>query len=229
MSSDASHRRPIPWKRLLRDAGVVVASVYVAIVLEGASADREHRREAEQALARLEIELQQDRSDLVEVLAAQRDRLERHERIDRWMGEPSAIPGDSLTADIVALFGVNRTMFPRGSSWATMVSSGQLAYLDDPELVSRLGNLYENLNPRLEYNGQVYDGWVIDIARRDVPSVWNRSAGTLQTSDPIPLAHFRESLLGLLDLARGFVGLLEEWEVELAAVQAEVERHRTDR
>lgn len=229
MSSDPPTRRSIPWKKLLRDAGVVVASVYVAIVLEGASADRERRTDAEQALARLESELLQDRSDLTEVLAAQRDRLGRHQRIDRWMSDPTTIPGDSLTADITALFSVNRTMFPRGSSWATMVSSGQLAYLDDPELVARLGNLYENLNPRLEYNGDVYDRWVIDVARRELPSIWNRSTGSLQTSDPASLARFRESLAGLLDLARGFVGLLEDWELELAAVQAEVERHRADR
>lgn len=227
-SDDTPTRRPIPWLKLVRDAAVVIASVYVAIVLEGASADRERRAEAEQALARLESELQQDQDDLVVVLAAQRDRLVRHERIDRWLGTPSAIPGDSMGADISALFSVNRTMFPRNSSWTTMVSAGQLTFLDDPDLVARLANLYENLNPRLEYNGVIYDRWVMDVARTDVSRLWDRAQGRLQSGDPAASARFRESLAGLLDLSVGFVGLLEDWGVELAAVRGDVERHLND-
>lgn len=210
----------------MRDAAVVVASVYVAIVLEGASADRGRRAEAEQALARLERELQLDRADLTVVIEAQRDRLVRHERIDRWLGRSTAIPADSLSADLTALFSVNRTMFPRNSSWATMVSSGQLTYLDDPDLVARLANLYENLNERLSYNGTLYDEWSVDVARREVPLIWDRASGRLRTTDPEARSRFRESLAGLFDLSTGFVGLLEDWGEELAAVQNEVSRHR---
>lgn len=216
----------VSWVKLLRDAVVVVGSVYLAIVLEGISETRDRRADAEQALVRLHTELQQDRADLDVIMAAQADRQVRHQRIDRWLSRPDAIPADSMTEHFTALFSVNRTMFPRNSSWTTMVSSGQLTYLDDPTLVARLANFYENLNERLEYNGVVYDEWVSDVARNSATSVWNRVDGRLLTTDPRELARFRGDLLGLLDLSIGFYGLLEEWRGELDEVVEEVERHR---
>ena len=204
-----------------------MGSVYIAIVLEGVSDTRARRADAEQALIRLQTELQQDRSDLTDILAAQRDRQVRHARIDRWLASPGTLPGDSLSADLTALFSVNRTMFPRNSSWTTMVSSGQLTYLDDPALVARLANLYENLNERLEYNGVLYDDWVTEVARTSVPDVWDRVGGRMLTTDAREVTTLRGSLLGLLDLSVGFFGLLEEWGVELDSVLDEVERHRS--
>lgn len=220
--------RKLPWLRLIRDAAVVVASVYLAIVLEGISDDRGLRADAEQALTRLHAELQLDRADLDVIMDAQADRQIRHRRIDRWLSAPSAIPPDSMTADLTALFSVNRTMFPRNSSWTTMVAAGQLTHLEDPDLVERLANLYENLNERLEYNGEVYDGWVADVAR-EAPGVWDRVEGRMLTVEEQSIAEFRGELLGLFDLALGFYGLLEEWGVELDAVLAAVQEHRVGR
>lgn len=216
----------VSWVKLLRDAAVVVGSVYLAIVLEGISETRDRRADAEQALVRLHTELQQDRADLEVIMAAQADRQVRHQRIDRWLSRPDAIPADSMTEHLTALFSVNRTMFPRNSSWTTMVSSGQLTYLEDPALVARLANFYENLNERLEYNGVVYDSWVSDVARDAVPRVWNRVDGRPMTIVSEDIARFRGDLLGLLDLSIGFYGLLEEWRGELDKVLEEVERHR---
>lgn len=216
----------VSWVKLIRDAAVVVGSVYLAIVLEGISETRGRRADAEQALVRLQTELQQDRADLDVIMAAQADRQVRHQRIDRWLSRPNTIPADSMTEHLTALFSVNRTMFPRNSSWTTMVSSGQLTYLEDPALVARLANFYENLNERLEYNGVVYDEWVSDVARRSAPRMWDRVEGRLLTMEPREVAQFRGDLLGLLDLSLGFYGLLEEWRVELDDVLGEVERHR---
>ena len=216
----------VSWVKLLRDAAVVVGSVYLAIVLEGISETRDRRVDAEQALMRLHTELQQDRADLDVIMAAQADRQVRHQRIDRWLSRPEAIPADSMTEHLTALFSVNRTMFPRNSSWTTMVSSGQLTYLEDPALVARLANFYENLHERLEYNGVVYDRWVSDVARDAVTSVWNRVDGRPMAIDSEDIARFRGDLLGLLDLSIGFYGLLEEWRRELDEVLEAVERHR---
>lgn len=217
----------ISWVKLLRDAAVVVASVYVAIVLEGISETRDRRADAEQALVRLQTELRQDRTDLDVIMAAQADRQVRHRRIDAWLDVPARIPADSMTEHFTALFSVNRTMYPRNSSWTTMVAAGQLTYLEDPELVARMANLYENLNERLEYNGALYDEWVMHVATTSAPEVWDRVNGRLMTTDAGDVARFRGELAGLLDLAIGFYGLLEEWGVELDAVLEEVERHRT--
>lgn len=202
-----------------------MVSVYVAIVLEGLSDERTQHQEAVQALGVLRAELALDRGDLDVILEAQRDRDVRHRRIDRWLGDVGAAPTDSLSADFRALFSVNRTMFPRSSSWATMVASGQLGDLDDLELVARLADFYENRNARLEYNGALYDGWVTDVAQSGVPEVWDQSTGRLLTRDPIEIARLRGRLVGLHDLAVGFMGLLDEWGAGLDELIASVDEY----
>lgn len=204
---------------------MLVVSVYVAIVLEGLSAERTQHREAVQALEALRTELDLDRRDVEVILAAQRDRDLRHRRIDRWLSDVAAAPTDSLSADFRALFSVNRTMFPRSASWTTMVASAQLSDLDDPLLVSRLADFYENRNARLEYNGVVYDDWVTDLARLAVPEVWDQSSGQFLTRDPTETARLRGRLVGLHDLALGFIGLLEEWQGALDSLIVDVDAY----
>ena len=64
-------RRGVSWRRLLSEAVVIVASVYLAIVLEGMSDDRDRATEAVDALVQLVEELRKDRSDVAEVIAEQ--------------------------------------------------------------------------------------------------------------------------------------------------------------
>lgn len=211
------------WRKLLLESAVVVGSVYLAIVLEGASEARARHADSLHALTSLRAELALDRSDLAVILAAQRDRDVRHRRIQRWLGDIAAVPADSLTADFHALFSVNRTMFPRASSWTTMVASGQLSDLRDPVLVSRLANFYETLNTRLAYNGALYDEWVTDVARSAVPDAWDPVEGRLLARDADEVRRLRSRLIQLHNLAGGFIGLLEEWGVELDGVIHEVD------
>lgn len=58
-----------------------------------------------------------------------------------------------------------------------MVASGQLRYLGDPGLVVRLANLSENRNPRLQYNGRLYDEDVADLLGRAAPLAWDAERG----------------------------------------------------
>ncbi len=213
------------WRKLLLEAVVLVVSVYVAIVLQALSDERAQHREAIQALGMLRVELRLDRQDLDVILAAQRDRDVRHRRLDGWLREVRSAPVDSLAADFMALFSVNRTMFPRSASWTTMVASGQLSDLDAPELVARLADFYENRNARLEYNGALYDDWVTDVARTAVPIVWDQRGGQFLTRDAIEVARLRGRLGALHDLSVGFIGLLEEWGDALDALITEVDAH----
>jgi hypothetical protein len=215
----------IDWRKLLLNALVLVASVYVAIVLEGISDQRTRHREAVEALRMLRAELALDRQNLEVILEAQRDRDVRHRRIDLWLADVDMIPTDSLAADFHALFSVNRTMFPRSASWTTMVSSGQLSDLGNPELVSRLADFYENRNARLQYNGAIYDDWVTDVARSGVPVVWDQGADRLLTRDLTEVGRLRGRLVGLHDLSLAFIGLLEEWGVALDALIADVDAY----
>jgi hypothetical protein len=104
-----------------------------------------------------------------------------------------------------------------------MISSGQLSDLGDPELVSRLADFYENRNARLEYNGVVYDDWVTDVARSGIPAVRDQGADRLLTRDLTEIGRLRGRLVGLHDIALGFIGLLEEWGAALDELIADVD------
>lgn len=219
--------RKIPWGRLVLEGLVVVGSVYLAIALEGASDDRARKADALEALSTLHGELVRDRADLEVIITAQEDRMQRHQRLERWLSSRDGIPADSVSEDLYVLFSVNRTMFPRNSAWTTMVASGQLTDLDDDAPVARLADFYENRSERLVYNGALYDGWVQEVARGAVPAAWDRVEGRLATSDAASLNRFRGQLLGLNDLGSNFVGLLREWGAELDEVIAEVDVYLT--
>jgi hypothetical protein len=183
-----AERHGVSWRRLLSEAVVIVASVYLAIVLEGMSEDRDRATEAVDALVQLVEELRKDRADLAEVIAEQENLSRQYVNLRRWFEEPSSMPTDSVqeTLDLVAWS--NRTMFPRGAAWTTMVAAGQLRYLDDVALVTRLGDLYENVNPRIEYNGAAYDENLMAVMRESVPTVWDFEASRLVTGDPEAVA-----------------------------------------
>ena len=112
----------------------------------------------------------------------------------RWFEDPSSMPADSVqeTLDLVAWS--NRTMFPRGAAWTTMVAAGQLRYLEDVALVTRLGDLYENVNPRIEYNGAAYDANLNTVMRESVPAVWDFEGSRLVTGDPEVVARIQGQL-----------------------------------
>lgn len=106
----------------LAEAALIVSSVYLAIVLEGASADRGRRAEAVAALTALRAEMELDRADAVEILALQAAQIQSSERVRRWLSQPMSAPADSLSMALLHVLTDNRTMFPRTSSWTTMVA-----------------------------------------------------------------------------------------------------------
>ena len=177
--------------RLVGEAVLIIGSVYIAIVLEGVSDHRGRTADAVSALSQLRDELREDQVDLRRVMAEQRDLSGRYLDMLRWFEDGNTLPSDSVqeALDIVAYS--NSTMFPRRSAWTTMVSSGQLGFLDDPTLVTRLGNLYENVNDRLEYNGSDYDDALNDVMRNASPDIWDSLNSRLLTEDPTQVAGFR--------------------------------------
>lgn len=214
----------LPLQRLLGEAFVIVVSVYLAIFLQERADDRERTEEALDALVQLRAELRSDRSDLSEVLAEQREIDVRYARVDRWLSEPRTAPAESLTAALDSLGYSNRTMFPRKSAWTTMVASGQLRYLRDPGLVVRLANLYENVNPRLEYNGRFYDEANEDVMGGTAPLTWDAERGTFLVDDPRGVAGFRNRLRYLhLAMNVWYLRYLEDYGEQLEARLAEVD------
>lgn len=215
----------IPWGRLAAEGVLIVASVYLAIVLEGNSQDRARGREATAALAQLLGELQEDRADLDEVQAKQLEIANGHETLMTWFREPASLSGDSVTAYLGFVGGDNRTMYPRRSAWTTMVAAGQLTELHDPGFVTQLANLYENINTRIEYNGSNYDQALEEIYRNYVPEVWDAWNARLLTTDPAALATLRGRFNYLRSWNEWYLGLLDQYQTELDELISAVDEH----
>jgi hypothetical protein len=219
-------RGRLPWGRIVAEALLIFGSVYLAIFLEGRADDRRETREAHQALGQLLSELRGDQADLVEVRAAQDSLTTHYEAILRWLGDITTLPGDSMTASLDYISNNNRTMFPRHAAWTTMVAAGQLADLDDPELVTLLGNLYENVMPRIEYNGAYYDSQVNDTFVIHVTEAWDSSRRRFGPGGEAAVIRLRESMYRLwIAWNLYYLDLLADYGELVDGAAAAVEEH----
>jgi len=164
----------IPWARLFGEALLIFASVYVAIVLEGRSAQHERADQAREALRQLRAELVLDRADAQSVLEAQRRIAADYSNLIRWLGNPTTMPTDSFGVVVQRVGFSNPTAYPRKGAWSALSSTGLLSAIRDPELVVRVADHYENLVARVEYNGNDYDELLNTTMMESVPSVWDR-------------------------------------------------------
>lgn len=213
--------------RLFAEAVLIVSSVYLAITLEGASGERRSRSEAVAALSALQNELALDQADAQEILGLQFEQGLSNDRIREWLSTPASFPADSMSAALLHVLTDNRTMFPRKSSWTTMVAEGQLAVLGDPSLVSQLANLYEHSTVRLEYNGDRYDDTTQDMLRGRLPYFWDIERHRFLTDEPDDVRTFSNQMLQVRRQARGYRALLATWSEEVAEVQSMVEEYLT--
>jgi len=142
-------------------------------------------------LAQLLEELKRDRADLDEVVAEQRALDGLYDDLVRWLSEPDGMPLDSVGWGFDSLAYSNRTMYPRQSSWTTMVAAAQLGLLDAPELVAQLGDIYENANQRLVQNSVGYDEHLFTMVREQVTRIWDAENRRLLTTDPLEIARVR--------------------------------------
>lgn len=185
-------RPAIPWGRVIAETLLIFGSVYLAIFLDGQAQDRREERKAREALGQLLEELRQDRLDLGEIRSAQEGLSRHYAAILRWLEDPSSIPGDSMSASLTSLEIESRTMFPRKGSWNTMVAAGQLPDLEAPELVTQLGNLYESVVPRLEYNGEYYDSDLSTAFNLVFPGTWDSTNNALGPIGELEIVKFRQ-------------------------------------
>ena len=222
----------VPWGHIVVESALIFGSVYLAIVLESRSQDARDVREARAALVQLLDEIRRDEVDLAEVHAAQDSLALRYADIDRWLDDPATVPGDSMTAALRYLSLNNRTMFPRHAAWTMMVAAGQLPDLDDPALVARLGDLYENVVPRIEYNGHYYDESVDRAFDPGVANSWDSSGRRFAPGGEEVAIRLRESLQRLsYAWNRYYLDLLDDYGERLGqtadAVDAHLRRHGT--
>ena len=210
----------LPWVKLLGEGAIIIVSVYFAIVLEGMSQDREAELSAHTALAQMLGEMRQDSVDLGEIREEQLARDRQYTALDQWLESPESMPLDLVAETTDSIFYSNRTLYPRSSAWTTMVAAGQLGELDAPELVARLGDFYESLNPRVIDNGDDYDESLNDNSATEI---WDGVNGQLLTTDVRQLAVFRNQLRYMhISWNVWYLDLLDDYQRRLDSLVLEI-------
>lgn len=216
----------LPWARMLSEGALIIVSVYLAIVLEGASQDREARSSAHVALVQMLAELREDSADLDEIREEQLLRSKQYVILDQWLASPESIPLDSVAETLDLVFFSNRTLYPRRSAWTTMLSGGQLAELESPGLVLRLGDFYESFYARVVDNGDDYDESLNDLARNSVPKYWDGAGRRLITTDEYRISVFRNQLRYLhVSWNAWYLDLLDNYDQALDSLILEIESY----
>lgn len=213
-----SNPKGLPWRRFLAEGLLIIASVYIAVVLEGISDDRGQVEDARAALAQLVGELEADRADLAEIVEEQSSLDQAYDDLVRWLATPYDMPFDSVEATLDRVAYSNRTMFPRRGAWTTMVAGGHLAWIDDGELVSRLATFYETISDRLEYNGEDYDFSLNEVFRETAPGAWDFFAHR-PVGEEADVRRLRSQLRYMsITWNQFYLDLLDEYEVQLATL-----------
>ena len=210
--------------RVIREATLIFASVFVAIWLESSWQNYKNVTAARVSLGQIYSELKADRAFLEEVLENQKAFLQKNENLLLWLANPESLPND-LVHQTLEEFGAVLTIWPRRAAWTTMVASGQLVLLNDSELVRSLGNYYEYSVSRLVYNGEEYDHAAFELEREAIPKIWDFEHKKLLTSEHERIAIFRGKIHRVNIWARWYLGYVEEHSKELDTLILEVEQH----
>ena len=170
MSDERQVRRGARWAG---EVFVIVASVFVAIFLEGLADDAARADDAHAVLAQVASELASDREAIPEIRRQQSELAGYYEDLRRWMADPRSLPTDSVQEVLDYVGFNNRTLYPSSGAWRALTSAGQLVWVEDRALVARLADFYENRTIQLEYNGRDYDYNVNEVMRVTSTRAWD--------------------------------------------------------
>lgn len=184
----------VRWVRWVAEFALIVGSVYLGVNLEGASQRRSDRAAARVALTQLLGELREDVRDFDRIIAKQDSLHVDYSNLLRWLASGAPSPSDSVGGALYRVSAENSTLFPRRASWTTMVAGNQLADLGAPELVLRLGQLYETIYNRIDYNSAHYDE-SLDAASQSWSAVrWQSLDSAPLSRDEADLEHLASSM-----------------------------------
>ncbi len=214
------------WKRVVGEATLIVATVFLAISLESIWQERSDVAEARVALAQILRELRADREFSELVLAEQEMVGDLHSDLLNWFADPESLPADLVHEALRKLNNHGLTMWPRRAAWTTMVAAGQLRLLGDSELVARLGDYYEHRQQRLSHNGQAYDAAKWSFDSHLVPELWDSQRRKLLTDDPVHIVQFRNQIVHLKIWNQWYLTYMaDDYRKDLSALIYEVEEY----
>ena len=218
-------RNPKLAIRLVGEALLIIVSVYTAIVLEGMSSDRANRASALASLRAVRAELLADQQTARDYALQKEERALLFSHLTTWLNSDGPIPQDSFGVAFEGILTGNLTAFPNRASWTTMVSQGQLRFVQDAELVGRLAALYERWAARVEYNGDAYDDALWTVTRTVVPSTWNRRTHRFLRSDRNARLELDGHLVHLEIWNESYGRLLDLWADAMAETLVSLDRY----
>ena len=178
------------------EALLIVASVFVAILLESMWQDHVEATDARQSLSQVRRSMAEDLAFLDLVEEEQRATYEIIRQLIGWVEQPESL-SDEQVQDFFLNYSMPISIWPRRAAWDSMVSAGQLRLLGAPALATRIGDYYEYHLRRVEYNSRQYDDLFVAIFEGDVPRLWNFEEGRLLSTDPADRVRFRNRLVQL--------------------------------
>jgi hypothetical protein len=168
--------------------------VYLAVYLEGASQRRADRTAAHAALLQLLGELREDVRDFDRIIAKQDSLDTDYSNLARWLASSRTPPADSVAGALYRVSTENSTLFPRRASWTTMIAGNQLGDLGAPELVLRLGQLYETIYDRTDYDSALFDQALTAATLSWAAVRWHSLDSAPLSHDEADLEHLASSL-----------------------------------
>ena len=214
------------WQRIAGEAVLIIASVFVAIVLEGMWQERVQAAEARGALGQLLSELREDRVEAERVIARQLEIDDEFAELRSWLAAPSTLPADAFNKNMDSISLDNMGLYGRQSAWSNMVASGHLPLLDDSELVSLLADLYERRMTRLHANNENYDKINIALMQVAGAAIWDGDNRRLLTDDPLAISTFRGELRYVhLAWTKWYIDFVKDYADALDELIANVEAY----
>lgn len=174
--------RPL-WQRALAESALIIASVFVAIALEGMWSDRELHRAAVAGVEHVMADMQRDSADLDIIIAEQEHLAQDYLILAEWL-ERREPPGDSVSALLGHIAYSSRTLFPSRGAWEALQSEGLLRAIGDRALVGLLADFYGIRSTRVDYNNALYDAAHQQLSYEDASVAWDFAADRWLTSEP---------------------------------------------
>lgn len=222
----SEQHRGVRWVRWAGEAVIIVISVFVAILLEGKADDSASSADAHTSLAQLTAELRSDQEDLARIRRNQVELAGVHDDLLRWLASPASLPGDSVQAALDHIAFLNLTMYPRKGAWGALASGGQLVWVRDQGLVTRLANFYESTHSRLEYAGRDYDYNVNDVSRVTMTRAWDFEGQRPRMNAQTGIAELWGQIRYLrLSWNQYYIELLDDYGAEMETLLGELEAY----
>ena len=206
------------------EATLIVASVFVAILLESMWQDRADEVDARESLAQVRLSLLEDRDFFDRVEKEQRAVAEQTRTLLQFFSNPESMPNEQVH-EILLSYTMPISIWPRRAAWNSMVSAGQLRLLNAPSLTTRIGDYYEHHLRRIEYNGKQYDDAFTAVVEGELPHIWDFEKRQLLTTDRVLLIEFRNRLLRLNDWVVYYLESVDRNRRLVEELIAEIDQH----